>query len=127
MLGDTLTLPASTTYNVDTSVAKIREDSYSSEYMLRQLTYDLRIAIAHSKEPNTGNDRHVVRLRKEFFPLKEGAVSPNLAAEGRVIRECYLVVRVPPGAPDTEMLEIWKGLAGMLSDDTFKKIVGWQS
>lgn len=105
------------------TLVKINQDSYSSEYYLRETDAEYRLRIRHSKiaasaKNPLGLDRHNVEFTETIFASGE---VPEFT------RKMYAVYEVPPSKTNASM---WATLSGWISADTYANAIavnGWQS
>jgi hypothetical protein len=118
MLGDTITLTINAVAKI---LKKINQDSYSSEYLLREATGEFRVKIRHSKENNLIRgepmERHNVELTRVVY-----GVAPD---------DGYSVIvsttlRNPQRAEGVEVDQISDGLADFVKTNGVL-LVGWES
>jgi len=81
--------PTTVTINaVGKTLTRIRQDNYSSEYLLRTSTEEFRLFIRNSsstqKKTGVGLDRHNVELRHTIFPVAPATLS--------TVRKVYFVI-----------------------------------
>jgi hypothetical protein len=101
--------PQTVTINaVANDLVKINQDKYSSEYLLRSTTGELRMQIRNSsyldRKRNVSVDRHNVELTQTIFP-----VAPATLA---TIRKVYVVIENQQG--DT-LADVVKHAAGLVA------------
>ncbi|DAD51781.1 coat protein [ssRNA phage Gerhypos.1_27] len=113
MFSDTITftdLHGTTDY----TLTRINQDGYSSEYLLRQSTYDMRLTIKNisytDKKSGVVYDRHTVQLTETTY-----AVAP---ATRNVVRKSYLVFEVAQGDTVASAVEVALGLANFCAAST---------
>lgn len=119
MLGDTITV---TVNAVAKAMKKINQDSFSSEYLLRETLMEYRLKIRHSQEKALVSgrpmDRHNVEFTQTTYPV--GSTDP-----GRV-RQVYYVIRNSRDDAAAEVDYLGDGLADWLKTNT-PLLVGWES
>jgi hypothetical protein len=119
MIGDTITV----TYNgVANTLDKINQDNYTSEYLKRTATEELRVRIRHSNESVVAGkpayERHQVDLTRTVF-----ATSTTVER----VYQTYMVIRLQKGSdPDVAEL-VAAALCGLTNASFTDKVVGWQS
>jgi hypothetical protein len=101
-----------------TDIPRIREGNYSSEFLSKQDGHDIRVTIAHSREKNTGYDRHLIKVSKAV---------KKTAAEPAHLVEAYFVLRGPDHSAEADVLKVAKDLLSLLTDANIKRAYGWQS
>lgn len=118
MLGDTITI---TVNAVAKALKKINQDSYSSEYLLREVDGEYRLKVRHSTDKGTIRgeimDRHNVELSRTVF-----GTSPD---------DGYTVIvsstlRNPQRVAGVEVDQISDGLADFVKANGVL-LVGWES
>lgn len=119
MLGDTLTI---TVNSVAKTLTKINQDSYSSEYLLKEATGEYRLRVRHSKEKAVPGqvqfDRHNVELTRTIYAT---------ATVGQIVRQSYIVIRNPADSAVTDVQYETAALTGFLSATNIGKLYGWES
>lgn len=118
MLGDSITI---TVNAIAKTLKKINQDSYSAEYLLREVDGEYRMKVRHSTDKATLRgetmDRHNVELSRTFF--------------GTAPDDGYTVVvsstlRNPQRITGTEVDQISDGLADFVKANGVL-LVGWES
>lgn len=106
----------------DHDLVLISEGNFSSEYLVRSPTNEVRMKIRHSKEKATKGavalDRHNVELSMTTFP---SVTFPNGAFD-----QAYIVIRSNPNSDGASAVDIAKALCSVVAADA-EAIVGWQS
>lgn len=119
MLGDTLTF---TVNAVAKTVKKINQDSFSSEYLLREATQEFRVKVRHSKEKNlvSGHamDRHNVEITQTIYP--------SVTYPTGLVRQAYVVIRNAIEDTATEVDYLSDSLADWVKTNA-PLLVGWES
>lgn len=108
---------------VDKILPRINQDSYGSEYLLRETTEEYRMKIRHAKESpsksGTVFDRHNVELTHVVFKT---ATTPE------VVRVAYVVLRNVYDDDATKVGYIDKALADFIVSGTvIGDLIGWQN
>ena len=120
MLGDTLTFTVNSVAKV---LKKINQDSYSSEYLLRETTQEFRAKVRHSLEKNLTTsrqmDRHNVELTQTMFADGVTYLTP-------LTRQVYVVIRNTPGDSATTVDYLSDALADWVKTNA-PAVVGWES
>lgn len=113
MFSDTITftdLHGTTDY----ALVRINQDGYSSEYLLRSSTQEMRLTIKNityiDKKTGASRDRHTVQLTETVY-----AVAP---ATLNTVRKSYLVFEVQQGDTIASAVEVALGLAGFCTAST---------
>lgn len=119
MLGDTITLTVGGGPKV---LNKINQDSFGSEYLLRESTQEFRMRIRHSKVAPKGlvpgMDRHNAELSQTIFG-SDGAPDE--------VKTTYIVIQEQPRTQDkTLSLALYSWLSAS-SGATVDKLLTWQS
>lgn len=99
----------------------INQDSYGSEYFLREATQSFRCKIRHNKERQTANGRmehHNVELTRTVFGT---AGSPDL------VQQVYLVFRHDERDDISDAAEIGASLTTLINEAAFVDLGGWLS
>jgi len=114
MFGDTVGL---TINSVSETLTKINQDGYSSEYLERDSTSELRFKIRHSKVTVKGKsyDRHNVEIIETVFAT---------ATEDEFQRKAYFVFETLPKDGNADLMEA----LGTFADATnLAKLILWES
>lgn len=119
MIGDTITV----TYNaVANTLTKINQDNYSSEYLKRTATEELRVRIRHQNESvrngQPAYERHQVDLTRTEF---ETATTPER------VYQAYTVYRLQKGADPDKAELLVAALNGLETVAFAEKVIGWES
>lgn len=118
----TIANPLVITFNaVSKSLNRINQDSYGSEYYLREALADYRVKIRHSVESpqksGITNDRHNVELTYTLFAT---ATSPA------IITQVYSVLRDDNQHGDSLTLQYAQAaLNGLMTADNVDALFGW--
>jgi len=100
----------------------ISEGNFSSEYLARTSSNEVRMKIRHTKEKAVKGavplDRHNVELSVTTFPTT-GNVNGSFD-------QAYVVIRSNPASDGASSVDISTALASVVSDNA-NEIVGWQS
>lgn len=107
-------------------VKKIREDNFSSEFLAKTSTYELRMRIRHSKENGPAGshpfDRHNVELTKTVYPT---AAKPLGS-----VNVVYLVIRMDSFSDGDDAKRLVGALFDFVHDDSnlnLANLLGWVS
>lgn len=116
--------PATVTINaVPYDIIRVRQDGYSSEYLLRSETDELRLNIRNSsyvdKKRSVTIDRHNVELVQVVFP-----VSPSTTS---CVRKAYTVIENQQGDSLTAVEDLAVGLFAFLTGANIAKLLTFQS
>lgn len=94
--GTTITITVNAVAKI---LSKINQDSYGSEYLLRNPTDEFRLKIRHLKESGKktaeilrGMDRHNIEFTQTIYAT---STTPE------IVRQVYAVIRVSPGDDPT--------------------------
>lgn len=108
--------------SVEKTLPKINQDKYTSEYLLKESTGELRMTIRHSKEnvqpDGTQFDRHNVELKQTIYGV-DGDPDEIIIA--------YLVLRASAKTTNTDLGYIAVALAAEIDSTTVGQLHGWQS
>jgi hypothetical protein len=103
------------------SLPRINQDSYGSEYYLREATQEFRCQIRHSKEtPKLGAavvERHGVTITRVVFAVP--GVSPERT------QQVLLTFRVEKTDSVTDAAEIGASLTGLINEAAFVDLGNW--
>jgi hypothetical protein len=116
--------PSVVTINaVAKNLVRINQDQYSSEYMLRSSTDEIKLTIRNSsyfnKKTGVGTDRHNVELVQTVFP-----VAPATQA---TTRKAYVVIENQRGDDLTANTKFAAGLLAFLTEANITKLFGYES
>lgn len=110
----------------DYTVTRINQDGYSSEYLFRSSSRELRLTIRNvtylDKKRGVNVDRHTVQLTETIF-----AVAPAVLSN---IRKSYLVFENQQGDDPSAAVGIALGLCGFLTPSSganLTKMVNFES
>lgn len=121
MFGDTLTVSNGTTNKV---LSKINQDSYSSEYYLREEGQEFRIRIRHSKDalkkgsPSPQTERHSFELTRVEYD--------TATTVGRTDK-AYITLLVPTSRPTYQGELVFRGILDFFSPANVTKLANWES
>lgn len=132
MLGDTITVTLGGTGGTARTLTKINQDQYSSEYLGKSATDELRMKVRHSTQnppagaapqgalaPPVKLDRHNVQIEQRVFPT---ASFPN-----GFFRSASLTVLNSASDDEQQVSNVGDALALWASDANFAKLNGWES
>jgi hypothetical protein len=120
MFGNTITLPQA---GGDKVLTRIKEQDYSSEYLLRESLGEYRMQIRHSKVGATAlrpyiADRHNVQVTQVIFAAGD---VPEYE------RKFYFVIENKPGDTATVLADALCDLAIASTDAFLVALAGWES
>lgn len=119
MFADPLTI---TVNSVAKAMVKINQDSYSSEYLLREATQEWRLKIRHSSSLDklTGKtvDRHNVEFTQTVYAT--GAVA-------QIVRKVYLVATNNRDDTVADPLNDILGFVGFFTSPNTTKLLNYES
>lgn len=123
MLGDSITLEDNTTPTpVEVTVAKINQDGYGSEYLLRSTLSSWRVRVRHSVVKATASrpayDRHNVEIVQTIF-------ATDTVAE--FDRKTYIVFECLASDNETQHIEMLCNFIAGDSGATLSSLLGWES
>lgn len=105
------------------SLVKINQDSYGSEYYLREATQDFRVKIRHSVESPQKNgtqfDRHNVEITHTIFSTTVGV--PD------TVRQIYMVSRNTRSDAAVDVADSDDMLTGFATNQHYQDLVAWQN
>jgi len=112
---------------LDYTLTRINQDLYSSEYLYKATTFEIRLTIKNitysdKKQGGRLTDRHTVQLTEFVYP-----VSPALYG---TVRKCYTVIENAQGDDPANSREIALGLSAWLSASSganITKMVNFES
>lgn len=102
------------------SLAKINQDSYGSEYYLRETTQDFRVKIRHSRESANKNgvvfERHNLEMTHTVF---------GTAPDPDTVRQVYIVLRNTKSDTAQAVQDLGTALSYYMDDTHFADLIGW--
>jgi len=103
------------------TLVKVNQDSYSSEYYLRDSTDEYRMKIRHTKSLQNGVsvDRHNVEITQTTFAV------PGTSPE--VTQKAYFVFEAPPANIAVTPMSGLCAWATATSNEALTNLMGWQS
>lgn len=103
------------------TLVRINQDSYSSEYYLRESDAEYRMKIRHTKSVVNGAaaDRHNVEITKVTFAVPD--TSPEYT------QKAYFVFEAPPSYISSSLMAGLSGWATASTNEALENLVGWQS
>lgn len=123
--------PQTITINaVDKTLKKINQDKYSSEYLLRSSTDELRLVIRNTsyldKKRGVNIDRHNCELTQTVFPVAPATLS--------TVRKCYTVIENQQGDTLTDPTNVASALlcwltivSGVVTNANITKLMNFES
>lgn len=116
--------PAVITINgVAKSLTRINQDKYSSEYLLRTATSELKLNLRNSsytdKKRGVVVDRHNAELIETVFPVAPATLSS--------VRKTYAVIENQRGDTLLDPRYVAVGLFGLLSAANIDKLMNFES
>ncbi|DAD50158.1 coat protein [ssRNA phage Gephyllon.1_20] len=100
----------------------INQDSYGSEYYLRESTQEFRMKIRHSKETPTKTGSQMLRHNVELTRTVFGA---DGAAD--VVQQAYLIYRHGYRDDIDDAAELGASLTGLMVEARFQDLGAWLS
>jgi len=120
MFSDTLTV---TVNAVAKTLVRINQDSYSSEYALRETTGAYSLKIKHTtffaKARGKTVERHSVELTQTVYPAVSGGVN--------TIRKAYSVFEFDQGDIVADELNFSLGFAGFETSPNLTRLINFES
>lgn len=120
MFTDTITLTVNAVAKV---LTRINQDSYSSEYMLKNATecYTLKIRNIKFTDKSRGEqrDRHNVEITHTVYPVAPATQS--------TLRKYYFVLENGEFDNTTDVVNFGVGAAGFQSATNYGKLLNWES
>jgi hypothetical protein len=105
------------------SLAKINQDKYSSEYLLRFSDSESKLSIRNNsyldKKRKVMIDRHNVEFVETIFPVAPSTTS--------FVRKAYVVIENQQGDDLTASIKDALGLIGFLTEANLTKLLNFQS
>lgn len=100
---------------------RITQDSYSSEYFLKEATQEFRVKIRHSTEAPQKDgskfERHNVELTQTIY-----AVAPNTVDE---VIQVYAVIRNKKTTTSANVAKLGDALSLFLDNTHYQDLAGW--
>ena len=119
MLGDTITI---TVNSVAKILSKINQDSYSSEYLLKETLHVWRLKVRHTNDRVTSGskrrDRHVITFTQTIYAT---ATAPE------VVRQSSVTIVGNYDDPSVDQQYDVSGLLAYLSAANIQKLIAWES
>lgn len=123
MLGDTLTVTVGGSGGAANVCSKIQESGYSSEYLKKNATDEVRVRVRHLKETaaagKTPLDRHNVVFTQYVYPTEAKPLG--------VTREVQLIIRNDPTDAVADVTNMGEALAFWATSGNLDKLFGWES
>jgi hypothetical protein len=116
--------PAVVTINaVAKNLVRINQDKYSSEYLLRSSTDEIRLNIRNSsyvdKKRGVSIDRHNVEIIQTVFPA--------VAGDPSIVRKTYVVIENQIGDTLTDPRNVALGLLAFLTSAKIDQLMNFES
>lgn len=123
MLGDTLTVTVGGSGGTANVVSKIQESGYSSEYLKKNTSDEIRVRVRHIRENARAGtaalDRHQVIITQFVYPTEVKPLG--------LTREVQFILRNDPTDAVTDVTNIGEALAFWLTASNLDKLFGWES
>jgi uncharacterized protein YdeI (BOF family) len=104
------------------SMKRINQDAYSSEYLFRDATHQVRARIRHTTTNGTNGgpkmDRHNIELTETVFATTEAA---------QIDRKVYLVMEQVPSDTNIDLANTLADSLIASTDALLKSLVAWES
>lgn len=120
MFSDTITI---TVNAVAKAMARINQDKYSSEYLLRETNSEFRLRIRHTSYTDKTRGVVVDRHNIEFSEL----VYPTEAIPSGVVRKVYSVMENDNRDGSVNPTKFDVALFAFLTEANITKLVNWES
>jgi hypothetical protein len=122
MFGDTLTVTLDGSGGTARVCSKINQDAYSSEYLNRISTDEIRVKIRHSKEALKAGEiypmeRHNVEFTQTVFAT---STVPEF------VRQIYVIIRNKPNDTLVDVTNLCEALPFWLTDTNLDKLNIWE-
>lgn len=102
------------------SLVKINQDSYGSEYYLREATQEFRVKIRHSREtPKVGAtplERHAFELTQTIF---------GTGGDPDVVRQVYTILRNEKADTAASVADLGEALSYYMDGTHYEDLIGW--
>lgn len=119
MLGDPITL---TIAGSAKALVRINQDSYSSEYYLKETGKEYRVRVRHSKDRVAAGaqprDRHVITLTETVYPTPSSF---------EIVRQSSVTIVGNSSDGATEQQADLSGLMAFLTAANVQKLINWDS
>lgn len=123
MLGDTLTVTLDGSGGTAVVCSKINQDAYSSEYLKKRTSDEVRVKVRHIKETvkagATPVDRHILTFTQFVYPTEAKPLG--------VTREATLTIRNDPSDTEADVTDLGEALTFWATDANLTKLFGWES
>lgn len=120
MFADPLTV---TVNGVAKNLIRIRQDNYSSEYLLRTATDEFKLAIRNTtradKKAGVAIDRHNIELVHTVFPVAPATTGTT--------RKVYAVIENQIGDTLSDPQYVAQALFALLTAGNITKLLNWES
>lgn len=120
MLGDSLTFTLGGSGGSAKVLKKINQDKYSSEYLLRSATDEIRARVRHSASTKAGvaTDYHNVELTQTVFAA--GDVSQK-------VRKSFITIGAQVGDDPALAIDVAEALVFFCTGSNIALLAGWES
>lgn len=100
----------------------VNQDSYGSEYFLREATQEFRVKIRHTRESPNGDGIVMERHNVDFTRTVYGT-----GDDPDTVQQAYLVFRHGSRDTITDAAEIGASLTALINEAAFNDLGGWLS
>lgn len=123
MLGETLTVTLDGSGGTAVVTSRIKEADYTSEYLKKRTSDEIRVRIKHSKDAVKAGtqlfDRHNVTFEQYVYPTEAKPLG--------VLRQATLIIRNDPTDDEAAVTDLAEALMFWASDANLTKLYGWES
>jgi hypothetical protein len=123
MLGDTLTVTLGGSGGTARVCNKINQDNYSSEYVNRNSTDEIRVKVRHSFEKSPVGSWPIERHNVEFTQTVFSG-DPTIPD---TFRQVYLILRNTKSDDASEVSDLGEALSFYLTETIFGKLINLES
>jgi hypothetical protein len=98
----------------------VNQDSYGSEYLLREATQEFRVRIRHSKETPAVGQKPLERHNVEFTQTVYGT-----SGDPDTVRQVYVVVRNNKADTAADVSNLGEALSYYMDETHYLDVIGW--
>jgi hypothetical protein len=102
------------------SLVRVNQDSYGSEYLLREATQEFRVRIRHSRETPKVGELPLERHNFEFQQTIYGS-----AGDPDTVRQVYLVLRCNKADTAADIADFGEALSYYMDNTHFLDLLSW--
>nr|UHM27620.1 MAG: hypothetical protein FLV2_gp2 [Fushun levivirus 2] len=114
--------PSTVTINgVAKALVRINQDSYGSEYFLREATQEFRMKIRNTSYTNAAGqtiDRHNIEFTQTIYATLTAAA---------IVRKSYIVIENIRSDTDAGLLQTLNGFVAFITSGNIQKLLNYES